>query len=162
MGTARFLRRHRRRPRRIPTSCRTSPTTPRTTPFPARHPAEAEEDPYKLSDLPDEPVLEPLELVVSQRQIRVENERTLKEAQDPGTRLPFWQIGDYVLLGASHPPEYYQHFLDRGAAAGWVTVVSRGNTLRRNPGLLQVVGSSDPESFETTFAYFTNKRIEFV
>ena len=128
---------------------------------------------YGLSALPDdehtydtypgtpEPAA-PIEDLVPFAEAQAENQRALKEAQEPGTRIPFWQFGGYILLGQGHDPAHYQHLLDRGAVAGWVTVVSRGNTLRRTPGLVQVVGSNDPESFAASIGQFSNKRLEFV
>jgi hypothetical protein len=104
----------------------------------------------------------PIDQVVDFDTIQEENQRALKEAQEPGTRLPFWQVGTWILLGPGHDPASYQHLLDRGAASGYVTVVSRANNLRRNPGLIQVQGSNDPDAFSETIGRFSNKRVEFV
>jgi hypothetical protein len=121
---------------------------------------------YGLSALPPEPSdvveLAPIDQVVDFDTIQEENQRALKEAQEPGTRLPFWQFGAWILLGPGHDPASYQHLLDRGAASGYVTVVSRANNLRRTPGLIQVQGSNDPHAFAETIGRFSNKRVEFV
>ena len=94
---------------------------------------------------------------------QAENQRALKEAQDPGTRVRFWQFGGYILLGQGHDPAHDQHLLDDPGCGGRLgTVVSRGNTVRRTPGLVQVVGSNDPESFAASIGQFSNKRLEFV
>jgi hypothetical protein len=123
-----------------------------------------DDDPQNQYDLypgtPEQHV--PIEELVQFDVAQAENQRALKEAQEPGTRVPFWQVGSHVLLGQGHELEYYQHLLDRGAVSGWATVVSRGNVLRRDPGLVQVVGSNDPESFAWTIGQFSNKRLEFV
>jgi hypothetical protein len=118
------------------------------------------DNPY--DSYPAQPQLAPVESLIDADAVEGENQQALKEAHEPGSRLPFWQIGANLLLGPGHPPEYYQHFLERGAASGWVTVVSRGSTLRRDPGLIQVAGSNDPSSFAAAIAEFSNKRVEFV
>jgi hypothetical protein len=126
----------------------------------------ADDGHYGLSALPPEPSdvveLAPIDQVVDFDTIQEENQRALKEAQEPGTRLPYWQFGAWILLGPGHDPASYQHLLDRGAASGYVTVVSRANNLRRTPGLIQVQGSHDPHAFAETIGRFSNKRVEFV
>lgn len=103
-----------------------------------------------------------LDQVVDWDTIQTENQRALKDAQQVGTRLPYWQLGQWILLGPGHSPQYYEEFTIRGAQNGDVTIVSRGSTLRRDPGLIRVSGCTDEDSFRTTIARFSAKRIEFV
>lgn len=92
--------------------------------------------------------------------IASENERALKELGDGG-ELPFWSLGELVLIGPAHPGQYYDWITEpmQGCAHGTVKI-EKGGVF--SPGSLTFTvtdGHADRREIEDHIAQFSKKEV---
>lgn len=85
----------------------------------------------------------------------------------PGNSIPFWQNGQYVILGDTQSAAW-RMAVERAngydppngeSVSGWVTMDARGSTF--SSGGISVTGNYEEGSFKAAIRRFSNKRITF-
>jgi hypothetical protein len=86
------------------------------------------------------------------------NEHNLKQMQDPGSVISFFQARELVLIGDGFPMEYVRYAANAGSG-GTITIVSRGGI--GSTGEILVEGASDQDRFKEAIRRFSKKKITF-
>lgn len=90
--------------------------------------------------------------------------KSLPDAEGVDSFLPYWQLGDLVLLGDDHPSQYLQYVQENGGGEGQIYMNSKGGFASRGELLVQGHGSHHEHSddFKTAIRRFSQKKLTFV
>ena len=82
-----------------------------------------------------------------------------------GTVMPYRMVMEdgaaLVLLGPYHSVQIEYEWDRRRATRGDVTILKRGSTFGRDPGLLEISNCENTRAFESALRDFTKKRMQF-